>query len=382
MIPVPEGTKDFTIANVIVGTVDDAADFTGNLIMDWDADSLYMTFIITDDSIVNAGTAYQVDNLEIYLDLDNSKTVHYPRNQGWQGTVDYTYDDNDFQFRLVPDSAFSVNNGSRPSMVAIGGVKQVYTVTDTGYIFILNIAWDSLSTDFEPADSVLIGFDVLASDNDAVASDANRNQITFNSPTDKAYNDPSLWATLMMMPDGWEVIPDEDEPLAPTGLVGVNDSDKVALSWNLAVDNIAVMSYNIFQGATLLGSVYAEADGNDFLVSGLAEGNYSFGVQSVDNYGLLSNNATIYVDVVYPQPYAVELAAGEQFKVYPNPATTDLHILSNEAVEGVQIISITGTRVMNLNNVDVIDVSSLKDGIYLVKVQTASGVYSDTFIKN
>jgi hypothetical protein len=382
MLPVPEGTQDFSIANVIVGTVDDAADFTGKLHLSWDADSVYMFFAIADDSIVNTGASYQCDNLEIYWDLDNSKTVHYPRNQGWQQTVDYTYDDNDFQLRLVPDVDFSVNNGTRPSMVNLGGVKQAYEVTDTGYNFTLNIAWDSLWVGFVPVEDSLIGFDVLVSDNDDAAhiNDANRNQITFNSPTDKPFNDPSLFATLMIKPDGyWELIPDEDAPAAPGNFTGVNDSATVTLSWDLAVDNIATLLYRVYQGGVIIDSVYARENGNQYVINDLAEGSYSFGVDASDNYGNISTKSLIYVTVDYPS--SVELTNGEQFRIYPNPVANELNIVCPETVERIQIISITGTMMLNTSNVGIVNVADLKPGLYMVKVQTRSDVYTDTFVK-
>ena len=77
---------------------------------------------------------------------------------------------------------------------------------------------NGLLSGFEPAAGTVIGFDVLLSDNDAVASDANRNQITWNSPTDKPFNDPSLFGVLKFVGSGsgyFEVIPDKEKPTAP-----------------------------------------------------------------------------------------------------------------------------------------------------------------------
>ena len=85
--------------------------------MSWDSDSIYMVYDVVDDSIVNAGASYQVDNIEIYFDMDNSKNIHYPRNGGWLQPIDAAYDTNDYQLRLVPDVAFAVNNNpARPAI--------------------------------------------------------------------------------------------------------------------------------------------------------------------------------------------------------------------------------------------------------------------------
>ena len=374
MAPEPQGTNDFSIANIVFGTVDDGADYTGNLHMSWDADSVYMLFALADDSIVNNGNSYQCDNFEIYFDMDNSKNVHWPRNGGWMAN-DPTYDENDYQLRLVPDVDWATNNG-------LEGARQAYAVTDTGYNYILNIVWDSLLVDFDAVEGTLIGFDVLISDADDAANvnDANRNQITLNSPTDKPFNDPSLFATFEFKAEGrFEIIPDEEAPEAPGNFAGVNDSATVTLSWDLAVDNIAVMSYNVYTGSTLLENVLAREDGNEYVVDELAEATYSFGVETIDNYGNISSKSSIYVDVVYPS--AIELTEGEQFRIYPNPAHSDLYILSAETIDRIQIISITGTVVTDITNVDVVNVADLEEGLYLVKVQTSSGVYSETFVK-
>jgi hypothetical protein len=233
MVLAPQGTNDFTVDNLVVGAIDNAADYTCNLHAVWDADSIYMNFEIVDDSIVGTGTEYQIDNLEIYFDMDNSKNVHWPRNGGWIAN-DPTYDANDYQLRLVADSAYTAAH-------PINGGKLLYAVTDTGYNFTLNICWDSLLVGFIGAEDSVIGFDVLASDNDAVASDANRNQVTLNSPTDKPFNDPSLFATFMFRPEGrFEIIPDEENPTAPANFAVSCTDTIITATWDNATDNIAV----------------------------------------------------------------------------------------------------------------------------------------------
>lgn len=364
-------TNEFTVENVVVGAVDNPADFTCNLNASWDADSMYMNFVITDDSIVGTGTNYQIDNLEVYFDMDNSKNIHWPRNGGWMAS-DPTYDTNDFQLRLVADSTYTADN-------PITGAKVIFELSDTGYNFTLNVAWESLLEGFVGVDTAIIGFDVLISDNDSVASDAARNQITLNSPTDKPFNDPSLFATFAFRPVGrFEIIPDLELPSAPGNLVGVNDSATVTLTWDASIDNIAIMSYRIYQGTTLLGNQAALASGNRRVVNELAEGNYQFGVEAVDNYGNV-NRSSINVDVVYP--VGIEPALTQEFKIFPNPATSVLNIVTAGAIQNVQVISITGAVMMNMNNVDQIDLSGLKAGLYMIKVSTESDVYSTTFVR-
>jgi hypothetical protein len=370
----PAGVNDFTVANVIVGTVADAADYTCNLHAVWDADSMYMNFVIADDSIVRSGANYQIDNLEVYFDMDNSKNIHWPRNAGWTAN-DPTYDTNDWQLRLVADSAYNVDN-------PIAGAKVLYEITDTGYNFTLNIAWEALLEGFVGASANVIGFDVLASDNDATSTDANRNQITLNSPTDKPFNDPSLFGTLLFQPNGrFDLLPDEVAPPRPENLVGVNDSATVSLTWDASIDAMsAVMSYQVYQGATLLGSQLALQTGNHRVVNDLAEGNYQFGVAATDNYGNASTHMSIYVDVIYPE-VGITPEMSQEFNVYPNPATSVLNVVAAGTIQNIQVISITGTVVMNVNNVNQLDLSGLKSGLYMIKVSTETDVYSTTFVR-
>jgi hypothetical protein len=380
LIEAPQGTNEFSIANVVVGAVDDAADFTCNLTASWDVDSLYLNFVITDDSIVTSGNAYQVDNLEIYLDLDNSKNVHWPRNGGWLASVDAAYDANDFQFRLVPGVDFSVNNGSRPSTTNLSAVKQIYTVTDTGYNFTLNVAWDSLMADFDAVEEALIGFDVLVSDNDATASDANRNQITLNSPTDKPFNDPSLFATFAFKADGrFEIIPDETNPSVPANFAAECVDSVLTITWDNATDNIAVLQYEILQGGQVIATPYALATGNRYVIRDLAPADYNISIRALDNYGNTGPASSSYVNC--PPVVSINPSIAEQFNIYPNPASSVLNIAAGGDVLNVQVISITGAVVMNINNQNQIDLSGLNAGLYMIKVATDSNIYSTTFVK-
>ncbi len=80
-------------------------------------------------------------------------------------------------------------------------------------------------------------------------------------------------------------------------------------------------------------------------------------------------------------PDNLELTDREQFRIYPNPVNDELNLFCAEEIESIQIINIAGTVVRNITDVDLIHVADLTNGLYMIKVQTNSGVYSDTFIK-
>ena len=69
------------------------------------------------------------------------------------------------------------------------------------------------------------------------------------------------------------------------------------------------------------------------------------------------------------------------FSIYPNPATNELNILSNTAIEKAEIYNIAGMlQSTNLNN-NSMNISSLEVGIYFVKVYSENGISIQKFVK-
>jgi hypothetical protein len=369
----PTGIYDFAVKNIVVGTIDSPEDYTCNLNFKWDANNAYLKFVIVDDSLVANGTVYQVDNIEIYFDLDNSKNIHWPRNGGWV-SADPTYDKNDFQLRLVPEDEFSANN-------SIKGVTQVYTRTAVGYNFDLTIPWDSLMDGFEPAVDTLIGFDVLASDNDAVASDPNRNQVTLASSTDKPFNDPSLFGTFNFETLGsFNIIPDEEAPGKASNLTATVVKDAVTLAWDNGTDNVAILYYNVYQSSVLLpNKIYPKLSGNTFKIPALADGKYTFALQSVDNSGNVSASKASVIATV--STVSVNNLSSSKLAVYPNPATSELNIKGVDNVSRIEVIGMTGNIMKTHKGGSTISVAELSKGAYFLKVYTDSDVITTRFIK-
>jgi len=365
--------SDFIVENIIVGSVASPEDYTCDLNLSWDTDNVYLKLMIVDDSIVSTGTAYQVDNIEVYFDMDNSKNIHWPRNGGWV-SADPTYDTNDFQFRLVPKVEFSVNNTFK-------GATQVYTETETGYNFDLTIPWDSLMDGFVPAIGTQIGFDILASDNDATASDANRNQVTLFSKIDKPYNDPSLFGTLQFEGMGtFKVIPDEEAPGVASNLTATAVKNAVTLAWDNATDNIAILYYNVYQNGTLLtNKVYPKQTANTLKISALADGEYIFELEAVDNSWNVSETK-VSVTATVLTTSVIELDA--KLSVYPNPVTNVLNIRGIDNMQQIEVISVTGSVLKKQPGSAKVDVSDLNRGVYFLKVQTGKGIYTTRFTKD
>jgi hypothetical protein len=358
------------VEKVVVGSVDSPTDFTGLVDMSWDADSVYMEYKCVDDSIVNAGASYQVDNIEIYFDMDNSKNIHWPRNGGWLQAVDAAYDANDYQLRLVPDVPFVTNNTPKPGIaVSDTSVRQVYTRTEDGYDFILNIAWKGLMADFDAAPNTLIGFDVLWSDNDAVASDANRNQLTWNSPTSYPFNDPSLFGTLRLVTGGtFEPVPDKTAPTAPATVTAVQNGADVDMAWDASTDNTVVQNYIIYQKSTRIDTVLAKQADNTYKVKAVPAGTYTFGVVAMDVYGNKSsrtNSESIIVGIK-------DQTEGAQMMVYPNPSNGVFNITTEgNALISLEVYNLTGGLVTSsvFTQNYTLDLSKYSKGVYFLHLK-------------
>ena len=68
--------------------------------------------------------------------------------------------------------------------------------------------------------------------------------------------------------------------------------------------------------------------------------------------------------------------------MYPNPVSETISIDTREQVEAVTIYNIAGQRVLNVSNYNQpIRVSALQAGIYVVRVETANGVYTQRISK-
>jgi len=67
-------------------------------------------------------------------------------------------------------------------------------------------------------------------------------------------------------------------------------------------------------------------------------------------------------------------------KIFPNPATHSLNISSKTQVEHALVYDVLGKEVLNAQD-SFIDISSLKAGIYLIKIKTSQGEAMKRFIK-
>jgi len=338
----------------------------------WDLDSLYILFTVWDDTIYNDGASpWTQDNIELYLDMDNSKGAAFDH-------VD------DFQFRLMNDSSWSsVNTGEN----GIGGVRLINTVNidgvDTlGYSFDMAFAFDSIvvadtSTSFIPGIGVQIGFDILASDNDGAPS--HRDQLSWNSVSGDLWNTPNYWGVLQLEEGGKvAIIPDTEAPTAPPDLVVVSvnvETGEIEIDWEPSEDNTRIGGYIVSINDAAVDTVTATR----YTAEGLSTGTYNFSVVAVDIYWNESEPSEVSASIT---GIINVLPSGQEISIYPNPAFDVLMIKTTESIEKVEIVDISGKTVLTKSSTKEVNVSGLNRGVYIIKVQTENGVYTSQFLKD
>jgi hypothetical protein len=339
----------------------DTNDYKVTLTMDWDVDTLYMQFDVNDDSIATTAHTdiWMNDNIEIYLDMTNGKVANWPRTNTWppayEGQPGY------YQFRIVPGTAWDAYN------TAALTTRLVYTETEDGYQFMVNIPWDTLSSGFVPELGTQIGFDILASDNDA---DPNyRDQVSWNAPYTLIYVDPASWGTLQITPNGFFPVPDSEKPTAPANLAAEVNENDVTLTWDPSTDNIVVHQYIIRQGSDPIDTIIAKQTGNTYTIQDLENGDYSFRVKAVD----ISGNESAYAPAVDATVNYTSLSedAFARLILYPNPARDILNISSGELIESITITDIAGKEIMkvSINSANIqLNIESLSSGVYFITV--------------
>jgi chitodextrinase len=147
--------------------------------------------------------------------------------------------------------------------------------------------------------------------------------------------------------------PDTTAPIAPTLSASGTTSSTTNLSWTGATDNIAVTGYDVYQGATLLGST---TTATTYSVTGLtASTTYTFSVKAKDVAGNISNASNIVSVTTTAYTYcasqgnsvADEQIGRVQFATIDNTSTggtgyTDFTAVSTNVLQGSsQTITIT-----------------------------------------
>jgi hypothetical protein len=173
---------------------------------------------------------------------------------------------------------------------------------------------------------------------------------------------------------GKTYLQDKELPSIPGNLAATVDTTSVTLTWDGSTDNNLVKGYEISQDDVVLDT----ATHKTFTVTDLADGTYTFKVVAFDPAGNRSGDATVEVTI---STTGIHTQHAEKITVYPNPVTSTLRVNQVQDVREMNIYNITGSIVRTVHNTNSVDVSDLRNGLYMVQVKTGSGIYSTTFIK-
>jgi hypothetical protein len=176
---------------------------------------------------------------------------------------------------------------------------------------------------------------------------------------------------------GKMIFEDLAAPTAPGNLTATVDTSKVTLAWDASTDNQYVKGYVVSLDDIVLDTVTVKT----FEVPGLDDGTYTFSVVAIDGSGNFSTASTVEAIVFTALPNAVHSQSAERLKIYPNPVKTTLWVNRVQYILEINIINMTGTIVRTVHNTNTVDVTDLREGLYLIQVKTPSSIYSSTFVK-
>jgi len=268
-----DGTVDdwSAVPDTVLG-IPDGTDFTVTFSIAWDHQNLYFLFQVEDDTAVVYGTpeaaginSWNVDNIELDIDADNSKLVWTSDGAAYDGV-------NDFHLRIFRDTLYEFSTGQWTNTIGVipdlgnfevdnppvskgvwdttyvdglvgMGANMATVETGTGYIyemafpfndFIVNADPSMDATDF--AVDSLIGLRIMVKDNDK-ATDGVDASVAWGGT---AWKDPSSWGTIILT-DG---MTDISEPeIAEIALYPNPVADVVTIEGNglgsVQVSNIA-----------------------------------------------------------------------------------------------------------------------------------------------
>jgi hypothetical protein len=230
---------------LLSGAVTNNADLSGFGKMLWDNTYLYLMATITDDTKQNdSQNSYDDDQVEFYLDLNNAKAA--------------TYDSDDYQL------SFGWNDGTVVGSIPTGASKTNITysavATTNGYIIEARIPWSTLS--FTAAANKLIGIDFMINDDDN--NGTRDGKLSWNSATDQAYQNASLFSTGKLVSQ--ELI------------TGTEDNEELTTSFsvypNPVEDVLTLSQVSEFELYTITGVLIEKGVSDSVDFSSLSKGTY------------------------------------------------------------------------------------------------------------
>ncbi len=183
--PVIDGTAEdiwsaapkYKLENVIYSPISSDEDFSAYYKVMYDQGNLYLLVDVTDDELNNDSMEfYYDDNIEVFIDADNSKESEY-------GDNDYTYDFN--WDRTSP------NMEERGQLYQKDDIEYALVTSDDGYRLEIKFPWSTLGT--KPFPGAKIGLDVHVNDDDDGGE--RDTKLMWSDVYDDAWQNPRVFGT-------------------------------------------------------------------------------------------------------------------------------------------------------------------------------------------
>lgn len=99
----------------------------------------------------------------------------------------------------------------------------------------------------------------------------------------------------------------------------------------------------------------------------------NYGNSTSDHYPVMARYNMKRAKPVLPNTYVAEKDRNTEVYIYPNPCAAKLFIQSYHAVQSVQVYDVTGKLILEQTAQTELDMSTIKDGLYVMMVKTNSG---------
>ena len=152
---------------------------------------------------------------------------------------------------------------------------------------------------------------------------------------------------------------------------------KMESSTNISFTTASLSTLILIFGSSYTGTV--KVDGTTYTpISGIVTVSLNAGTHTILRIG---TNYLFYMKV----PYSLGLndLSDSKFILYPNPVSSNLHFSSLDQIEKIEVYTISGALVKQMEGNDIknIDLSTLIQGSYLIKLHSNQGVFQKIIIK-
>jgi hypothetical protein len=158
-------------------------------------------------------------------------------------------------------------------------------------------------------------------------------------------------------------------------------------NWNNGTGEANAIEFSVTNGNFLTNPnpgtwISLDIPFSNFAIAGGGSANRNDLVQFI----ISTNLGTVYYDNLYVHKNTLGVSSFEasNIKMYPNPASTSFTIEAQSSVENVTVYNMLGQEVINTtpnNQQAIIDISTLKTGIYIVKASINGVISSSRLVK-